>query len=286
MLQMSVLTSNYNRVENMRLDHTVERYYQKNLPACTNEMFGTFLLDENPTLLAAQTPINHVTFHLRVPILTLAVAQMTFNRSVAIKYNLPDINWHLHSRNKHYNQSMQRWMDWVRASDANYEWMREVLFELVGILESMKAYTDDNKGVVSSIVNLVKREPAVSLQKFEGLTTFPFSVRTSRAKLIANRWMFAQFKGKKPAWWPYPTGLLNQDHIDRIDKIKLKLVNSKKVLVLDAVPDVAFAPPPNTVLDSKRNNWDSYDWRGLTKAKGNWHRVYDYDFRWLQRHLK
>ena len=280
MLQMTVLNSSYVRAENSKLDYNMERLYQKSLPTCLNDMFGTFLLDADPARLAKYTPPNHITFHLRVPILTLAATQYSANADVFAKYRLPDLGWHMNSSNPSYRAHVQYWITWVMQSDANYVWMRSVFEHMIAELKRMKSYTADSAGVVSCVDNMIQREPVVSLHKSEELTKFPSNVRISRARLVAHRWMYAQYK-KSPEWWPYPNGTFSQEYVDMIDKAKRKILENGFALVLDQVPDMCFTPPPMEIAQAK--HWEQYNWKKFKRYLGNWHKVYEYDHNWLQR---
>ena len=284
---MSVFSSSYVRIENAKLDPLMERIYQPNLPVASGDMFSCFLLDEDPKQLVTQTPHNHITFHLRVPILTLAAAQIAYDRSIVLKYKMPDVNWHLNSLNPHYSKQLQLWVQWTLKSNENYMWMRDTLLYFVEELKNIKAYSDDNEGVVSSMALLADKEGIVSSMEHAHLTKFPTSVRTSRAKLVANRWMYAQFyKNAVPEWWPYPKTLFTQELVNHIDKVKLKLLRDNEILVLDQAPDIAFAPPPAYLIKDRKKTWEAYDWRGFKKFKGNWHKLYNYDRNWLQRWIR
>lgn len=289
MLQMSVFSSSYMRIPNAKLDPKMKRVYQRSMPVCSSDMFGCFLLDSDPKELVKLTPNNHITFHLRIPILTITAAQLAYDRSIGLKYKLPDVNWHLNSLNKYYNKHLSLWIEWILKSPDNYEWMREVLLLFIEELRKLKSYSDDNVGVVSSVALMAEKEKTVSTNYHESLSEFPSDIRSSKARLIANRWMYAHYtKANVPEWWPYPKTLFSQELIDHIDKVKMKLLRSKKnkIIVLDQVPDIAFSPPPIYLIEGKRKTWEDYDWKAFVKHYGDWHKVYNYDHNWLQRWLQ
>lgn len=276
----------YTRLEN-RLDPSVDRFYQAKLPVCKDDMFGAFLLSDSPKELVDLTPENQLLFHMRVAVLSLVGVNIIHNRENTRVYNLPDVNWHLSSIDKYYQQSLNRWIYWTQETAGNYNWMRKVLFIMNDELDKSKLNPNDSTlKLISDTVAMVKKYKGVSANPELELTRFPTNVRVSRAKLIANRWPYAQYK-KPPEWWPYPSTMFKQEYFVAIDKVKRKLVTLGDVLVLDQVPDIAFTPPPiNILTSSKRATWDEYNWKKFVKAKGDWHQVYDYDPHWLQRLIK
>lgn len=276
----------YSRLED-RLDHSVTRLYQPKLPACVDDMFGTFLLSDNPKELVRLTPANQIPFHIRVPVLTLSAVNIIHNLNNARNYDLPDINWHLNSISEGYQYSLERWIQWTQETAGNYRWMRQVFLGMLSEMSKNRLNINDSSlNVINSAGEMAKKYKSVSGSSSSDLQKFPTNIRISRAKLIANRWPYAQYKNA-PDWWPYPKALFKQEHFSHIDKVKKQLISHGKIIVLDQAPDITFTPPPITVCTKNKNcSWDDYDWKAFVKNKGDWHKVYEYDQHWLQRLIR